>query len=64
MSEDSVDQEPRRIPFRAMLLASLLELPLSKMSAFDFEYASLTVVDWLPAKVEVQLLNMAPWRDM
>ncbi len=47
-----------------MCLASLLELPLRKMSAFDFEYASLTVVDWLPNKVEVQLSNLAPWRDL
>jgi broad specificity phosphatase PhoE len=47
-----------------MLLASLLELPLCKMSGFDFEYASLSIVDWLPNKVEVQLLNFAPWRDL
>jgi broad specificity phosphatase PhoE len=47
-----------------MALAVLLDLPLSKMAGFDFEYASLTVVDWLPGKVEVQLLNLTPWRDV
>jgi broad specificity phosphatase PhoE len=47
-----------------MLLALLLELPLAKMAGFDFEYASLTIVDWLPKKVEVQLLNFTPWRDV
>lgn len=46
-----------------MILAILLELPLRKMAGFDFEYASLSIVDWLPAKVEVQLLNFTPWRD-
>lgn len=46
-----------------MMLAILLELPLSKMAGFDFEYASLTIVDLLPRKVEVQLLNYTPWRD-
>lgn len=46
-----------------MLLALLLDLPLRKMSGFDFEYASLTIVDWLPKKIEVQLLNFTPWRD-
>jgi broad specificity phosphatase PhoE len=46
-----------------MMLAVLLDLPLRKMVGFDFEYASLTIVDWLPRKVEVQLLNLTPWRD-
>jgi broad specificity phosphatase PhoE len=46
-----------------MILALLLELSLSKMAGFDFEYASLSVVDCLPRKVEVQLLNFTPWRD-
>ncbi len=46
-----------------MLLSILLELPLRKMAGFDFEYASLTVLEWLPGKVEVQLLNFTPWRD-
>jgi broad specificity phosphatase PhoE len=46
-----------------MVLSQLLGLPLRKMAGFDFEYASLTIVDYLPAKVEVQLLNFTPWRD-
>lgn len=46
-----------------MILSILLNLPLRKMAAFDVEYASLTVVDYLPGKVTVQLLNFTPWRD-
>jgi broad specificity phosphatase PhoE len=46
-----------------MLLSILLDLPLTKMARFDIEYASLTVVDYLPRKTEVQLLNFTPWRD-
>ena len=46
-----------------MFLAILLDLPLKKMACFDFEYASLSIVDWLPGKVEAQLLNFTPWRD-
>jgi len=46
-----------------MLLSTLLDLPLRKMAAFDFEYASVTILDWLPDNVEVQLLNYTPWRD-
>lgn len=46
-----------------MALSILLDLPLRKMGAFDFEYASLSIVDWLPNKVEAQLLNFTPWRD-
>jgi broad specificity phosphatase PhoE len=46
-----------------MALAILLDLPLRKMAGFDFDYASLTIVDWLPNRSEVQLLNLTPWRD-
>jgi broad specificity phosphatase PhoE len=46
-----------------MILALLLELPLKKLAGFDFEYASLSIVDHLPHKTEVQLLNLTPWRD-
>ena len=46
-----------------MMLALLLDLPLSKMAGFDFEYTSVTIVDCLPRKAEVQLLNFTPWRD-
>jgi broad specificity phosphatase PhoE len=46
-----------------MILAVLLDLPLRSMAGFDFEYASLTILEWLPGKAEVQLLNFTPWRD-
>ena len=47
-----------------MILSLLLDLPFVKMSGFDVEYASVTVVDHFPHKTEVQLLNFAPWRDI
>ncbi len=47
-----------------MALAILLEFPLKKMAGFEIEYASITVVDCLPRKTEVQLLNFTPWRDL
>jgi broad specificity phosphatase PhoE len=46
-----------------VLLSLLLELPLSKMSCFEVDYASLTWVEIQPHKTEVQLLNFTPWRD-
>jgi len=46
-----------------MVLALLLDLPLRKMAGFEFDYASLTIVDHTSSKVEVQLLNFTPWRD-
>jgi broad specificity phosphatase PhoE len=46
-----------------MLLSILLDIPLRSMARFDFEYASLSIVDWLPGRTEVQLLNFTPWRD-
>ena len=46
-----------------MLLALLLDLPLTKTAAFEIDYASLTVVDHHPGKVDLQLLNFTPWRD-
>jgi broad specificity phosphatase PhoE len=47
-----------------MALSILLDLPLKKTSGFDIEYASVTIVDWLPGKTAVQLLNFTPWRDI
>ena len=47
-----------------MILAILLDLPLSKMAAFEIDYASLTQVDHFPDKIEVQLVNFTPWRDL
>ena len=46
-----------------MMLALLLELPLSRMRAFDFEYASVSELEWQPHRLEIQLLNFTPWRD-
>ncbi|HWH69998.1 MAG TPA: histidine phosphatase family protein [Candidatus Sulfotelmatobacter sp.] len=47
-----------------MLLSLLLDWPLSRMGAIEIDYASITQVIWQPAKVQVQLLNFAPWRDL
>ena len=47
-----------------MILSLLLELPLSKMSCFEVDYASLTWVEIQPHKTEVQLLNFTPWRGL
>jgi broad specificity phosphatase PhoE len=47
-----------------MLLAILLGWPLSRLGVFEIEYASLTQVLVLPEKVELQLLNFTPWREV
>ncbi len=47
-----------------MILSILLELPLPKLAAFEIEYASVTQIHCTPNKVEVQLLNFTPWRDL
>ena len=47
-----------------MILSILLHLPLPKLAHFEIEYASVTQVHLLPHKVEVQLLNFTPWRDL
>ncbi len=47
-----------------MILSILLHLPLPKLAHFEIEYASITRVDLLPHKAEVQLLNFTPWRDL
>lgn len=46
-----------------MLLAILLDLPIRKMAGFEIEYASLTLIDCMAHKAEIQLLNFVPWRD-
>lgn len=46
-----------------MLLALLLNWPLSRLAPFQIEYASLTRVACLPHQVELQLVNFTPWRD-
>jgi broad specificity phosphatase PhoE len=47
-----------------MALSVLLDLPFTKMGAFDVEYASITKVLLRPNKTEVELLNFTPWRDL
>ena len=47
-----------------VLLGILLRWPLSRMGAFEIEYASLTQVLVLPHKAELQLLNFTPWREI
>ena len=46
-----------------VMLAILLELPLTKMAHFNIEYGSVTVVELLPERkhaVEIELLNHQP----
>lgn len=45
-----------------MILSLLLDLPLSKMAAFEIDYASITRIDLEPHKTEVQFLNHVPWQ--
>jgi broad specificity phosphatase PhoE len=47
-----------------VLLGILLQWPLSRMGAFEIEYASLTQVLVQPKKAELQLLNFTPWREI
>ncbi|HVY71842.1 MAG TPA: histidine phosphatase family protein [Verrucomicrobiae bacterium] len=47
-----------------MILSILLHLPLKKMSHFEIDYASMTVVDLHARRAEVQVLNFTPWRDL
>ncbi|MBI3876467.1 MAG: histidine phosphatase family protein [Verrucomicrobia bacterium] len=47
-----------------MLLAILLQLPVPKLAHFDIEYASVTAVECLAHRAEVELLNFTPWRDL
>lgn len=46
-----------------MFLSILLDLPLSRMSMFEIDYASVSEVELKPNRVEIQLLNFTPWRD-
>jgi broad specificity phosphatase PhoE len=46
-----------------MLLAILLDIPLSRTGAFQIEYASLTQVRLRPEQTELQLVNFTPWRE-
>jgi len=44
-----------------MMLAILLDWPLSRMAAFEFDYASVTQVLWRPPRARLQLVNFTPW---
>lgn len=46
-----------------MILSLLLDLPLSKMAAFEIEYASVSRVDIDSLRTEVQFLNYVPWQN-
>lgn len=46
-----------------MLLAILLDWPLSRMAAFEFDYASMTQVVWETPRARLQLVNFVPWRE-
>lgn len=45
-----------------MILAILIDLPLSKTAAFDIDYASVTEAHVSESRTEIQLLNFAPWK--
>ncbi len=45
-----------------MALAILLDWPLSRMAAFEIEYASVTQVVWSPQKTRLHLVNFTPWK--
>jgi len=47
-----------------MMLSILLNLPLPRMSAFEIDYASVSEIELKPHRVEIQLLNLTPWRDL
>ena len=47
-----------------MLLAILLNWPVSKLAAIEIDYASLTQVLCYAFGVRLQLVNFTPWRDL
>lgn len=47
-----------------MLLSILFDLPFSRMSMFEVDYASVTQVRFQARKTQLQCLNLAPWRDL
>ena len=47
-----------------VLLAIMLRWPLSRLGAFEIEYASVTQVLLTPEKAELQLVNFTPWREI
>ena len=47
-----------------MLLAIMLDWPLSKIAAFELQYASLTQVVLQPGRAYLHLVNFTPWREI
>ena len=47
-----------------VLLGLILRWPLSRLGAFEIEYASVTQVLLTPEKAELQLVNFTPWREI
>ncbi len=47
-----------------MMLAILLDWPLSRVKAFEIEYASITEIACTPASSRLQLVNFTPWREL
>jgi len=45
-----------------MILSLLIDVPLSKMSSFEIDYASVTEIAVNGRRREIQLLNFAPWK--
>lgn len=45
-----------------MILSILLDQPLGRMSAFNFDYASVSEIEWKAGRMEIQLLNYTTWR--
>ncbi|HOF71133.1 MAG TPA: histidine phosphatase family protein [Verrucomicrobiota bacterium] len=46
-----------------VVLALLLHWPLARLGAFEIAYASVTRVRLHPERVQLQLINYAPWRE-
>ncbi|MDX1952629.1 MAG: histidine phosphatase family protein [Verrucomicrobiota bacterium] len=47
-----------------MILSILFDLPFRRMNLFEVEYASITRVLLRPTRVELELHNFTPWRDL
>jgi len=47
-----------------MMLAIVLDWPISRVAPFELQYASLTQVLLQPARAQLQLLNFTPWREL
>jgi broad specificity phosphatase PhoE len=46
-----------------MIVAILLGWPLSRMAAFEFDYASVTQVSWRAPTARLQMVNFVPWKS-